>query len=445
MKVGIDAIQMYIPKVVLPIEKLAIARNIEPAKLSKGLGLEAMRLTDIDEDVVSMGTTAVHRLLQQENIDLSQVDRLYVGTESSIDNSKPVASYILQNIVQLDGENKSIDCDAVDFTFACIGAVDALQNCLDYIRLNPTKKAIVVATDFAKYDLASTGEYTQGAGAFAVLVSADPKIMTIDQEVGVATRGVFDFFKPKQYIESTHGNEKVKLPVIKDEPVFDGQYSNECYINQISAAYEKFKAEKATFNDATNWDLICMHLPYCFQGRRTFIEIFIKENPSLLENAAGENYKEKLKSVVKSDAYQNFVQEKIAPSEYLSAKVGNCYTGSIFLGLISALVSSIQQTNSVKTIGFIGYGSGSKSKAFQGNLVENWQEHFDVQSIMENFEDLVEIDFETYEKLHKNQLTQPLVKDKRFSIEKIEAENPVLVGARYYAYKEVDKKVASIV
>jgi hydroxymethylglutaryl-CoA synthase len=38
-----------------------------------------------------------------------------------------------------------------------------MQNCLDFIRLNPTKKAIV-ATDFAKYDLNSTGEYTQGAG-----------------------------------------------------------------------------------------------------------------------------------------------------------------------------------------------------------------------------------------------------------------------------------------
>jgi hydroxymethylglutaryl-CoA synthase len=44
----------------------------------------------------------------------------------------------------------------VDFTFACIAGVDAMQNCLDFIRLNPKKKTIV-ATDFAKYDLNSTG------------------------------------------------------------------------------------------------------------------------------------------------------------------------------------------------------------------------------------------------------------------------------------------------
>jgi 3-hydroxy-3-methylglutaryl CoA synthase len=42
------------------------------------------------------------------------------------------------------------------FTFACIGGVDAMQNCIDYVTLNQTKKAIVVTTDLAKYDLNST-------------------------------------------------------------------------------------------------------------------------------------------------------------------------------------------------------------------------------------------------------------------------------------------------
>jgi hydroxymethylglutaryl-CoA synthase len=45
------------------------------------------------------------------------------------------------------------------FTFACIAGVDAIQNCLDFIKLNPDKKAIVVTTDIAKYDLNSGGEY----------------------------------------------------------------------------------------------------------------------------------------------------------------------------------------------------------------------------------------------------------------------------------------------
>jgi hydroxymethylglutaryl-CoA synthase len=39
--------------------------------------------------------------------------------------------------------NTLASCDVVDFTFACIAGVDAMQNCLDFIRLNP-RKAIVV-------------------------------------------------------------------------------------------------------------------------------------------------------------------------------------------------------------------------------------------------------------------------------------------------------------
>jgi hydroxymethylglutaryl-CoA synthase len=40
MKVGIDAIQFDVPKLYLPIPKLAEKRNIEADKLTKGLGLQ---------------------------------------------------------------------------------------------------------------------------------------------------------------------------------------------------------------------------------------------------------------------------------------------------------------------------------------------------------------------------------------------------------------------
>lgn len=427
MKIGIDALHMYIPKLVLPIEKLAKARSIEPAKLKKGLGLEAMRLMDIDEDVVSMGTTAVYRLLKQEQLDIKDIDRLYVGTESSIDNSKPVAAYILQNIMLEQGEQGAVQCDAVDFTFACIGAVDAMQNCLEYIQLDPSKKAIVVATDFAKYELNSTGEYTQGAGAFALLLGANPKLLAIDPKMGVSTKGVFDFFKPKVY--QTLG--ETTIPVVKDEPVFDGQYSNQCYIDQITDAYKHYKSTHPAFDTASQWDIICMHLPYCFQGRRTFIEVFASEHPELLEKAEGENRKEKLKSLSKSSVYKDFISKRIAPSEYLSAKVGNCYTGSIFLGLISSLVNIKTLKVKANHIGFIAYGSGSKSKVFSGELIEGWEQHIDETSIENEFLNLMEIDFETYELLHQNKLHEPLSK-KAFAIQHIEKENPVLIGARSY-------------
>lgn len=65
-----------------------------------------------------------------------------------------------------------------------------MQNCLDFIRLNPNKKAIVVTTDIAKYDLNSTGEYTQGAGALAMLITSNPKIIAFDQNWATNTKGL---------------------------------------------------------------------------------------------------------------------------------------------------------------------------------------------------------------------------------------------------------------
>ncbi|HLO73184.1 MAG TPA: hydroxymethylglutaryl-CoA synthase [Flavobacterium sp.] len=451
MKVGIDAIQFDIPKLYLPISTLAINRAIEPDKLIKGLGLQKMSFLDVNQDVITLGANAVVKLIEQENINLASIAKIYIGTESGVDNSKPLASYILNLIESKFGKNSLQNCDVVDLTFACIGAVDALQTCVDYIRLNPTKKAIVIATDNAKYDLNSTGEYTQGAGAIAMLISVNPKIIDFSKETGVATSGVFDFFKPKHTIQKEAITGKAtnenwfdvlesEITIIKDQPVFDGQYSNTCYINRITEAYKHYKTEskqeETIFN---NWELILMHLPYCFQGRRTFIEIFAQENQDLLDKQEGAFLKDKMKALTKSPEYMELVQSKIYPSEIASGEVGNIYTGSIFLGLLSALYYATKENNDLagKKIGFIAYGSGSKSKVFEAEIQPDWKNSILKTKLFETLENRTAIDFTTYEKLHKKELKSAVLHPKNeFVLDRIENENPVLKGARYYNFIE---------
>ena len=171
-KTGIDAIHYYVPSLVLPISALAEARGIEYAKLNKGLGLEGMALCDADEDVATMAAEAAINLIEEQGLEPQEIDRIYLGTESALDAAKPTAAYILgiiEDRLQSEyGERCLQNCDVIDMTFACIGGVDALLNSADYIRLHPQSKAIVIAADKAQYDLASTGEYTQGAGAVAM-------------------------------------------------------------------------------------------------------------------------------------------------------------------------------------------------------------------------------------------------------------------------------------
>lgn len=451
MEVGIDAIQFDIPKLYLSIQELAKNRNIEADKLTKGLGLHKMSFLDVQQDVITMGANALLKLLEQESINPTEIAKIYVGTESGVDNSKPIASYLISLIEQKLGANVFQNCDVVDLTFACIGAVDALQSCVDYIRLNPSKKAIVIATDFAKYDLNSTGEYTQGAGAIAMLVTSNPRIIGLSNETGIATSGVFDFFKPKQTIQKaaiTGNNEnenwfdvlESEITIVKDQPVFDGQYSNNCYISRIKEAYEHYKNESnqqsGIFN---NWDFIFMHLPYCFQGRRTFIELFANENQHLVAVQEGETNKDKIKALSKSKEYINLVNDKIYPTEIASGEVGNIYTGSIFLGILSALFYAAKENKKLSTekVGFIAYGSGSKSKVFEGKIQSLWKEQILKTNLFEMLESRTSIDFKTYEKLHKKELKTSILQAKNeFILDKIETENPVLKGARFYTFIE---------
>jgi hydroxymethylglutaryl-CoA synthase len=422
MKTGIDAIAFDVAQLHLPIKTLANARNIEPEKLEKGLGLIKMTLPDVHQDTVVFGANALTKLIVDNQIDLSEIARIYVGTESAIDSSKPISSFLIALLEQKFGEGILAECDVVDFTFACIGGVDALQNCLDFVRLNPTKKAIVVTTDFAKYDLNSTGEYTQGAGALAMLVTANPKIIAFENEWATSTKGVFDFFKPYRTIskEAITGNNENKewfanleaeIEIHKDQPVFDGQYSNQCYMDRTRNAYFAFKKLLNTTETLyTTWESIIMHLPYSFQGRRMLSEIYALDagNPIISGNESPADYQNKLKEVSKSDEYRAFVNQKLQPAEIASSLIGNLYTGSIFMGFLSTL-AHFANTNSTitgKKFGFLAYGSGSKSKVFEGTIQADWKLAVAKAQLFETLEQSHEIDFTTYEKLHKKEQKQ---------------------------------------
>jgi len=451
MKVGIDSLSFYIPKIHLPIETLATNRGIDPSKLIKGLGLQKMTLLDVYQDVVTLAANAAYKLLENNSqIKPEDVAKIYVGTESGIDSSKPIASFVLGLLEQIYGARSFKNCDAVDHTFACIGAVDAMQNAIDFVKLNPTKKAIVIATDYAKYDLNSTGEYTQGAGAIALLITANPRILAFESKTGVATESVFDFFKPrhviqKQTVTGTTANEdwngvlESEITIYKEQPVFDGQYSNECYINRITEAYQNFKTENGIKNEKVynNWKAILMHLPYCYQGRRTFYEIVLNENPELV-NKNADDAKEQIKAFAKSDLFMDIVKNKITPSEIASGQVGNIYTGSIFLALVSTLAYFAENKENItgETFGFIAYGSGAKSKVFEGIIQSDWQDALPKQSIFDALNTSTAIDFETYERLHKKEIkTAVLTPKNEFVLDYIETENPNLKGARYYKFE----------
>lgn len=473
--VGIDAIDYYIPNLFVDMQDLSLARDIPYEKLSQGLGLKKMSIPDSNEDTASLAANALLNLITKNKINPSDIGRIYLGTETGLDSSKPISSYVIEIVEDLlsdkFGSRSFKNCDIVDLTFACIGGVDALENCIDWVKGGSKRKAIVIATDIAKYHLGSTGEYTQGAGALSLLITENPKMISISNIWGVASKGIGDFFKPRRIFNkkdifkeaaslmgTNPSDEEVleilanngskfwnssnkKIEVYKEEPVYEGQFSNESYQERIYEALDHFKNQK-NINFLTEWSFLIFHLPYAYHGRKMILEKWIQwieENGEIdnLYNEVGQedsNRKEWLKLVSKSKMFNEFIQKKIMPGELASAEIGNMYTGSIFMALISLLSSALEKGEDIKNakIGFLSYGSGSKAKIFEGTLESQWEETIKELDLFSKLNNRIKIDIDSYERLHNNESVSPLDSaSSSIKLDKIESSE-LTAGLRKY-------------
>ena len=477
--VGIDAISFYVPNLYLDIKDLAAARDIPFEKLNKGLGLTKMAVPDVNEDAASFAANALLKLIEHNNLDPNTIGRVYLGTESALDASKPTATYAIEavenQLADTYGVRSFKHCDVVDMTFACVGAVDALQNCIDWVRNDANRKAVVIASDVSKYELNSTGEYTQGAGAVAVLVTSNPSILAIDDTWGIATKSEGDFFKPRRQFQKSnlindlienldikHSKEQIEsllkaansefwsdpnqqYEVFKEEPVFDGQFSNQCYSDRITEAFDHFNAQQKT-DFLTEWNHLVFHLPYAYHGRRIVYSNWMNwleasgEIEKLYQEIGHPNDsdpKDWKRSAVKSKLYREFVDQKIAATELASSEIGNMYTASIFMSLLSVLSDSVDNDKDLsnQTIGFIGYGSGSKSKVFQGTVLPSYKEKLQGINLFQTLANRQQIDVATYEALHTNALDKEISKENAITVSHVETgEN--IKGLRKYSLKK---------
>lgn len=499
--VGIDDFSVYIPQLFLPIEELAGKRNLPYAKLNKGLGLQQMAVADAREDAATMAANAVLDLMHKNDLDPSTIGRIYLGTESALDGAKPTATYILEmlqdHFADTYGPNCFLYCDVVDLTFACIGGVDALQNCLEWSAAKPDRIGIVVASDSAKYEMDSTGEYTQGAGAVAMVVKQSPRLLVIDADFGVATRPAHDFFKPrrrvtkrsiiKEVIDMLPGlsaddysldelegklaeglgvtgtldcNEQY-LTLHKDTPVFDGPYSNEAYQARIREALSNYRHRSGTKSGTllSSYAGFAFHLPYAYQARRMFSELYMEElkardewidfiDRNDMDVPCADDYEDRehyitkcsefLRAVTKTDDYRKFVEQYIAPGEWASARVGNLYAGSVFLSLVATLEEARNKERDLdgKELLVFAYGSGSKAKVFGATVQSGWQEvaaDFDLKRRLDGRQ---QIDYATYEKLHRCGLTESVARQNEggFFLADVHDSHDEHEGVRHYGY-----------
>jgi hydroxymethylglutaryl-CoA synthase len=85
--VGIDDLAIYIPKLYIDYKDFAEARGMDPQKLEYGIGIKKMAIADTNQDSACMAANACMKLMQKDRLHPEDIGRIYVATESSLDES----------------------------------------------------------------------------------------------------------------------------------------------------------------------------------------------------------------------------------------------------------------------------------------------------------------------------------------------------------------------
>jgi hydroxymethylglutaryl-CoA synthase len=321
-KFGIDHIAFYTPPFYLDLKTLAETRGVALSKYTEGLGQLKMAVNSPDEDIVTMGAQAAEKVLPDSPDFLNTIDWLIFATESAFDHSKAAGIYI-HELLKLPAHIRVIELKQ-----ACYSATAGIQFAIPYLMANPTKKILLIASDIARYGLNTSGESSQGGGAVAMILSANPKILAIETGSGVHTEDVMDFWRPSY----------------RSEALVEGKHSCDMYLKVLEASFKKYQANTGrTFQDHQQF---IYHIPL----------------PRLAEKAH-----QKLGRVCETKTDPEELRNTLAYSRV----VGNCYTAALYLGLISLLENS--QNLAHQRVGFYSYGSGCIGEFFSGVIQPHYQ------------------------------------------------------------------------
>lgn len=381
MKIGIEKITFFTPPTYVDMVELAEARNVDPNKFLIGIGQSKMSVASPNYDIVAMAANAANQLLTVE--DKKEVDLILFATETGVDFSKSAATWVHQ-LVGIQPNARSVELKQ-----ACYSGTAAIQFAMGHIALRPDSKVLILASDVAKYGLNTAGEPTQGAGAVAMLITAEPSILAIEKESGVYTKDIDDFWRPNY----------------SNVPFVDGKYSVSAYLDTLMAAWTHYKEQQnGKFSDL---EAMLFHVPYTKMGRKA------------LESLAEEMNEETAKR------FTTYYESAIVYSNV----VGNVYTGSLYLSLISLLEQS-EKFEAGSRIGLFSYGSGSVGEFFVGELQEGYQDFLRKKAHEELLETRKQLTVEEYEEV----LTAPTTVDTNgnldLKIENVSIEDVVFTGVK---------------
>ncbi len=328
MTIGIEKLGIYPASLCLDLGDLCRARGMDAERTLADLMIQERGLNPTWEDAVTMGVNAAGPALTAE--DRAAVGLLLVGTESSVDQEKPVSSWIHHYLGLPD------DCLNLEVKHACFAATGALDLATAWLESSQARgrKALLVATDQTTLHLGKPWEPVGGAGAVAVLLSRTPRLIAYeDGKFGVHAEEVSDVIRPTKRVET--GNSETSL------------FS---YLTGVEGAYRKYVEAVGAVDFDTYFKKVVYHVPF---GGMTF-----RAHKSILRDYT---------SIPNREAPAHY-ERKTAASLVYNRRMGATYGASTFIAL-TGLVDTSDDLVAGDRIGLFAYGSGSCAQFYSALLL----------------------------------------------------------------------------
>ena len=228
-------------------------------------------------------------------------------------------------------------------------------------------------SDIAIYSKLSA-KPTSGAGSVALIIGPNPSIV-IEPIRSSHFMNAYDFYKPE---------------LANDFPIVNGKLSTDLYIKSLIVSWKRLK-DKNNDLELRNIDFFCFHCPFTKQVRKAFLGLFFNEfrsNPGFLKGLGiseafleelrrkienGDSfYDQKVQGLIKK-TFAKIIKEKLEPGLVLPSVIGNTYTASLYLSLISLIYNFADRPQQImnKRLMLYSYGSGLASSLLTLKFSDN--------------------------------------------------------------------------
>ena len=378
-EIGIGDIGIYLPEKSIDVAFLVEKRIQDNQKTGMRMrnaidktGQKAFRFPALWEDTASMAANACRSPLNAlKSTQQEKIRYIVSGTETAVDHAKPLSAYV-QGMLRQGGYNLSQAMSTSEIKHACAGGTLALLSSAALLGYTPdkTERALCLCSDIARYEAPSTAEITHGAGAVAMVIEQNPRLLCLNMvDIGYFSSDVDDFFRPLHSVTA-----RVR-----------GGYSISCYNEALKNAFmdycTRLKQKPRQVIDET--DYLALHVP--------FVKMPVISLSRLLRESCHMKDAE-ITEVLNRTRFNEAIK--------ISESIGNLYTGSLYAYLISLLSTEFGRIGKKvegRRIILGSYGSGNTMIVFQATVATGASDVISSWKLQEELANKRTADFAEYE------------------------------------------------